>query len=142
MGYGKIKPMPDVEYLRSVLDYNKETGIFTWKRRGDAVNPSPTDRAFNARYEGTRAGHVVTRNHRQISLAGGDYLESRLAIKMVLGREPIELVVHKNGNSLDNRFDNLFEVSYSDRGKRVGQLLRDRIAELEAKLKEKEEKNV
>ena len=38
------------DYVRSILDYDKETGIFVWRYRSDkALN-------WNARYAGKEAG--------------------------------------------------------------------------------------
>lgn len=87
------------ERLREVLDYDPDTGIFTWKMRiGSAV-------------AGKEAGCVVRYSDRlsykQLQVDGRLDTAHRLAWLYVYGEWPSELIDHKDGDGLNNRIDNL-----------------------------------
>ena len=99
----KHMPMPDLNYLKSILDYDPDTGVFRWKvslnRRIKidsiagclCVNPKNPDEKYY-----------------RIKINGKLYGTHRLAYYYVTGIDPDKLEIdHKNGNTLDNRFDNL-----------------------------------
>ena len=92
------------EYLRSALDYDPETGVFTWK-------PRPGDAQFNAEHAGNRAGSESPRRppyvYRSIGIHGVLYLEHRLAWLYVHGAWPPNRIDHINGDTRDNRIANL-----------------------------------
>ena len=92
------------EYLKSILDYDPKTGIWTW------INPKPR----SGIKPGTRAGCVSCDNgYRIIRLLGKNYYESRLAFMYMLGRWPEPEADHKNRIRDDNRWCNLKEVTKS-----------------------------
>lgn len=88
--------MIDVQYLKTVLNYDPETGVFIHK-----TTRSP--RAF----PGARAGRINTNGHRQITIDGKHYMAHRLAWLWVYGIWPNILIDHINGNRDDNRIFNL-----------------------------------
>lgn len=88
------------EYLKSRLNYNPITGLFTWK----ACRP---DRIGKTIY-GTQSQIYI-----KISLKGFAYTAHILAWLYMTGSIPTKYIDHKNGLKKDNRWDNLREASQS-----------------------------
>jgi hypothetical protein len=92
----------------AAVDYDPETGRFTWKRR---ENPT---RGWNARYAGKEAGWEGVRGYRHIHIGDKDYLAHRLAWLLTYGRWPEGDTDHINCDKADNRIDNLREATRSE----------------------------
>ena len=95
--------MPDLNFLKSILDYCPLTGIFVWK-----VNRGRLAKARQI------AGHLhidktkPNNNYYRIKINGKLYGTHRLAYYYITGIDPLENEVdHINGNTLDNKFNNL-----------------------------------
>jgi len=87
------------EYLKSILHYDPETGIFTWinsKRDG---------------WNGKEAG-TTTKTRVHIQILNRLYLSHRLAFLYMTGSMP-KMVDHINEIPLDNRWCNLRECTRS-----------------------------
>jgi hypothetical protein len=97
----KVKAMTQAE-VRTALDYNPETGEFTW-----LVSPK------SGIPVGTPAGSVLKNGRRYIHLGGKLRLASRLAFFWMTGRWPKGHVNHWNGNSHDCRWENLRDTTRS-----------------------------
>ena len=97
-----IVPRPELtaEYLRSILDYNPDTGIFTRK--------VSTSRSVKV---GDVAGSPNGRGYLQISVLSRDYLAHRLAWLHHFGVWPKDQLDHINRIRTDNRIANLREVT-------------------------------
>ena len=93
-------------YLKSILDYNPETGLFTWKDRND-ISP-----AVNSRTKGKLAGTGHPKGYRAIGINGKMYFAHRLAFMFVYGYFPEE-IDHIDGNKDNNAIKNLRNVSRS-----------------------------
>lgn len=91
------------ERLKEALNYDPETGVFTWRV---AVS--------NKAIPGQRAGQSRTLGYRAIGLFGERYLEHRLAVLYVTGRWPEDEVDHVNGDTSDNRWANLRECVHAE----------------------------
>ena len=92
------------EYVRSILDYDPETGIFVWK---DRTELTPCNRA---RIVGKVAGCVSNRGYIQIKINLVAYQAHRLAWLIVFGKWPDKELDHINTNRVDNRIVNLREA--------------------------------
>jgi hypothetical protein len=86
--------------VRSVLDYDEATGVFTWRetRGGNAV-------------VGQQAGTMLANGYRHIMVDGRFYLAHRLAWFYVHGRWPPCLMDHIDGNRDCNALANLREAN-------------------------------
>jgi hypothetical protein len=94
--------LPDVDRVREVLDYDPDTGIFTWR-----VRLSPNG------HPGTRAGSVKVDGYRKIGIDGAQHAEHRLAWLYHYGTQPPPVLDHKNTLKADNRIANLREATMS-----------------------------
>jgi len=89
------------ERLRSLLDYDPETGVFT--RRVPLTGWKV----------GSVAGHICPDGYVRIGIDYVSYLSHRLAWYWVTGSWPLGVIDHFNGNKSDNRFANLRDVTLS-----------------------------
>lgn len=85
--------------LRALLDYDTETGVFTW-----------TAEAHSVRQHGEVAG-CAKGERVLIGINGRSYFAHRLAMLHVTGQWPSAFVDHKSGKPKDNSWANLRDVS-------------------------------
>ena len=89
-------------YLKSLLDYEPETGEFTWRvSRGMAK-------------AGLRAGRIHHSGYVGITINGKEYRAHRLAWLYVRGAFPEHSLDHINGVKSDNRIANLRNATDSE----------------------------
>jgi uncharacterized membrane protein len=89
-------------YLKRLLHYNADTGIFTWKiRRGGCSSNNV-------------AGALSTNGYVTISIGKHRYRAHRLAWLYIYGVWTKEDIDHINHIRTDNRINNLRVVSHSD----------------------------
>lgn len=89
------------EYIRSILDYNSNTGEFIWKYRNDA---SPQ---WNGQYAGKKAGSLEKSGYITIRINKVSFYAHRLAWLYVHGKWSENFVDHANGIKKDNKISNL-----------------------------------
>jgi hypothetical protein len=107
-----IIKLPDVDLLRSLLDYDPQTGVFHWRRRDVSL---PYSRSFNEQFAGLRAGRLIY-GYVIICVKTKEYRAHRIAWKMVHGTEP-DIIDHINHDRADNRICNLRSGSRADNQK-------------------------
>lgn len=94
------------EYIRSILDYNPETGIFTWKKRTDASNE------VNGKYAGKIAGTYMGSGI-SIVINKVPYVASNLAWLYMTGEWSKKEINHKDLDCQNICFNNLREATRS-----------------------------
>lgn len=103
------------ERLREVLQYDAETGEFTWKVS-----------CRNSCKPGRVAGRIH-KGYRQICVGCRQYLAHRLAWFYSHGEWPNAIVDHINGDRSDNRIDNLRLANKSLNGANAALSKRNRV---------------
>jgi len=110
------------EVIQELLDYDPETGAFTWRPRS-GEGWFKTERSYklwNTKFAGKPAGGVNTTAagypSRKIKLLGKLRSASRLAF-LAMGESLPERVVHANRDSLDDRWSNLVASNNAENGK-------------------------
>lgn len=94
-----------VERLRGLMDYDPDTGVFTWR-----VRPSRSNIAV-----GDVAGYLDN-GRNTIKVDGRRYQASRLAWLYMTGEWPISLVDHKDLNKRNDAWENLRPANWSQNG--------------------------
>lgn len=116
-------PLPPLSILHECFEYDPQTGDLRWRERPDDHFPSLNiARTWRTRFAGKIAGSPteVSSDKRlwQINLAvDGVRLRlfaHRVAFKLMTGRDPDGDVSHRNGDTLDNRWCNLREITRSE----------------------------
>ncbi len=86
----------DAQQVRSLLDYDQDTGVFRWKETVSPFAPA-----------GAVAGYVREDGYRAISMGNRLYLAHRLAWLHITGEWPPDQIDHIDGERDNNRFHNL-----------------------------------
>lgn len=94
------------EYLKSILEYNLETGKFIW-----LVKTS------NRVKIGMYAGTLRNNGYLKININGQLYYAHRLAWLYMTGKWPENHIDHKDGIKDNNKWENLREATYSQNNK-------------------------
>jgi hypothetical protein len=95
------------ELARSILDYDPDTGILTWKSRPVLKRQ---DKGWNTKYAGTQAGKAHTRNYIIVGINYKAYLAHRVAWLIYTGEWPKDEIDHIDHDSSNNRIANLREA--------------------------------
>lgn len=108
----------EIEALRRAVDYDRETGLFTWRVRPlSDFSSSGIHKNWNAKHSGKPA--FTTRNadgylHSRIN--GVRLSAHRAAFAFVYGYWPEGMVDHINGDIRDTRISNLREANSATNG--------------------------
>lgn len=117
------KELPELELVRSMLNYDAETGIFTWKARDVSMFPAKRNAGmWNTRFAGKEA--LNTKHHAGYlygAIFESNYSAHRMAWYITYGEIPDE-IDHVNGNRKDNRLSNLRNVDRSTNCKNAARL--------------------
>tara|TARA_R100001460_G_scaffold74711_2_gene115831 strand:+ start:334 stop:867 length:534 start_codon:yes stop_codon:yes gene_type:complete len=103
----KYKPLPPLEELKEYLDYNPDTGIFTWiKKPSHCIKVGQEAGGSNG-----SAGYI------RIKFKGESYLAHRIAYYMYHGVDPLEnFVDHEYGDRKNNKIKDLRLATVSQNG--------------------------
>lgn len=102
-----MKPNIDVAILKTLIDYNPETGAFFWKER---TILKPQDKVWNKRFANKQTGYLANIHGFkcvQIRIHDKLYRAHRIAWAYVNGDWPKEEIDHINLDPTDNRIVNL-----------------------------------
>lgn len=106
------------EYLKECLDYDPETGIFTWKERPVHHFKATKKRTskhicnwWNNRFAGKKTGSLNTNKDVGIFLNHKQYKAHRLAFLYMEGYIPEYEVDHIDRNRSNNKWNNLRHVT-------------------------------
>lgn len=100
------------EYLKELLTYDPDTGIFVWKERLSNHFKNERDKnAWNTRYANKICGGNRDDGYILVRINKSNYLAHRLAFLYVEGYLPENFVDHIDRNPANNKWDNLREVS-------------------------------
>ena len=98
----KHKPLPSLERINELLNYDKNTGVFTWKV---SKGPKPA---------GSIAGQRWV-DYIRIRIDVKSYQAHRIAWLIITGCDPLENIVHhKDADKQNNKADNLALVNPSE----------------------------
>jgi hypothetical protein len=95
----------DQEKLKSLVSYDRETGVFRWTW----IEGAPLHR--NRQFAGKRCGTIDKDGYLQITLIGHKYLAHRLAFMYINGAWPDKEIDHIDGVRNNNAFSNIRMVS-------------------------------
>ena len=92
----EVKPLPPIDRLRDLLDYDPDTGVLTWTE------------ARGPQYAGRVAGYVEKRGWGVVKVEGRKVKAHRLCYALGTGTDPYPYQVdHINRDRGDNRLANL-----------------------------------
>jgi hypothetical protein len=99
------------DIAQSLLSYNPETGLLTWKENPTFRNRKANKRGGHFRVPGAEAGCLSGKNlYISVQVNGYSYLAHRLAWLLYYGKWPTDQVDHINQCRHDNRIKNLREA--------------------------------
>ena len=105
-------------YLKSVLHYDPDTGVFTWRERPRSMFSCDRIHAsWNATWSGKTAGGATGYGYITVKVLNKGYQAHRLAFLYMTGSFPPDQTDHVNGERNDNRWENLRAVTNSENGK-------------------------
>jgi hypothetical protein len=106
-----------IPYLRECWSHDAETNVLRWRDRPRSHFRSDRARAQFQRFVGKEAGSFDPNGYRVVTLTfEGKTIrlyQHRVVWALMNGEWPSSNLDHWNGDESDNRFDNLFEASYS-----------------------------
>jgi len=95
------------DYLKSILNYDPETGDFTWLETRNQMAK-----------KGSVAGYIELstkgKKYRRIIIDRKKYIAHNLAVFYMTGSWPEKKVVHRDSDGVNNIWDNLLAIEHND----------------------------
>lgn len=109
----KVKELPSQEYLLQCFEYEIATGKLFWKQRPSEHFESEKGwRIFNSKMPGKEVGYKHKNNqYVEVRLDNKLHKAHRIIYKMVKGLDSTAIIDHIDGDSSNNRIENLREVT-------------------------------
>jgi len=104
-----MKPLPFVEELNELFNYDPDTGLFTWKKT-----------LSNRAVAGSIAGSLQSQGYIYISINGKKYSAHRLAYKVFHGSDPVDQIDHIDMDKSNNRIANLRDATNTQNSGNTG----------------------
>ena len=108
-GNPRILP-PDI--ARRIFQYDPASGVLSWRERAEGFGSEALMAAWNRRFANRPAGAVNHAGYLQVRYADRDYLVHRVIWSMEYGCEPKHQLDHIDGDSTNNRLENLRDVPH------------------------------
>ncbi|MFA7308089.1 MAG: HNH endonuclease [Hyphomicrobium sp.] len=120
-------PEITADYVRSILDYDPETGVFTWKQRppemfrDTAFRPKEnTCDIWNTRFSGKISGWPNGHGYIEFSILGKKCLAHRIAWLYMTGEWPKHQIDHVDCDRSNNTFSNLRKATHGENQRNCG----------------------
>jgi hypothetical protein len=105
----------DVGYLNECFSIDMERYVLIWKTRPESHFKDLRSRAiWNTKYSGKEAGCLKKGGYLRVGINNSDHLCHRIIFALITGKYPELEIDHIDGNTSNNRIENLREVSHSD----------------------------
>jgi hypothetical protein len=102
--------MIDLRIAKKYFEYDKVAGQLFWRTSPNPARIPKGQKAGSVRKSRTSAGY----RHAEVRFRGSAYPSHRIIWLLVHGKWPNGEIDHINGDSLDNRIENLRDVSRSE----------------------------
>lgn len=110
----------NIDYIKSLFIVDIVTGIITWNERPRShFNSNKGFKGFNTRYKGNEAGSITThpktgKQYKRIKIDGKSFSVHRIMWLFYTGGWPNNGIDHIDGDSLNNKANNLRDVTVKE----------------------------
>lgn len=111
----KKTKLPSLKYLQDRFSYDPKSGELTWKTRPrHHFQSSMVWKTWNTKWAGKKVGSVDSKGHGRLLVKGKPTGVHRVCWKLYYGHDPVNDIDHIDHNPLNNRIDNLRDVTHRE----------------------------